>query len=68
MAEQGINIEAVDDAAEAARLAYEAYKAGGGTWLDVESANLKALQARTTAATANAELLMRLARLDSLSD
>jgi len=66
--EQAINIEAVDDAAEAARLAYEAYKAGGGTWLDVESANLKALQAKTTAATANAELLLRLARLENLSD
>lgn len=66
--EQTINIESVDDAAEASRLAYEAYKAGGGTWLDVESANLKALQAKTTAATANAELLMRLARLESLSD
>lgn len=66
--EQTINIESVDDASEAARLAYEAYKAGGGTWLDVESANLKALQAKTTAATANAEILMRLARLDSLSD
>jgi len=67
MAEQGINIEAVDDAAEAARLAYEAYKAGGGTWLDVESANLKALQAKTTAAATNTEILLKLALLDSLT-
>lgn len=64
--EQEINIAAVDDAAEAARLAYEAYKAGGGTWLEVESANLKSLQAKTTAASANAELLLKLALLDSL--
>lgn len=66
LAEQSINIEAVDDAAEAGRLAYEAYKAGGGTWLDVESANLKALQAKTTAASTNAEILLKLAVLDSL--
>jgi outer membrane protein TolC len=67
LAEQEINIEAVDDAAEASRLAYEAYKAGGGTWLEVESANLKALQAKTTAAAANAEILIKLALLDSLT-
>lgn len=67
LAEQSINIDAVDDADEAARLAYEVYKAGGGTWLDVESANLKQLQAKTLAASANAEILLRLAVLDSLN-
>ncbi len=67
LAEQALNIEAVDDAAEAARLAYAAYKAGGGTWLDVESANLKELQAKTTAATTDAEILMKLAILDNLT-
>jgi outer membrane protein TolC len=65
--EQLINIDAVDDAEEAGRLAYEAYKAGGGTWLEVESANLKALQAKTTLASANAEILLKLAVLDSLT-
>lgn len=65
--EQGLNIEAVDDAAEAASLAYEGYKAGGGTWLDVESANLKSLQAKTAAASTNAEILLKLALLDSLT-
>ena len=67
MAEESINIEALDDASEAARLAYEAYKAGEGTWLDVESANLKELQAKTTAAETNAEILLKLAVLDSLT-
>ncbi|MDD2806377.1 MAG: TolC family protein [Elusimicrobiales bacterium] len=67
LAEQEINIEAVDDAVEAARLAYEAYKAGGGTWLEVESANLKSLQAKTTTANANSEILIKLALLDSLT-
>jgi outer membrane protein TolC len=67
LAEQAVNIEAVDDAVEAAKLAYESYKAGGSTWLDVESANLKTLQAKTAAASANAEILMKLAVLDSLN-
>ena len=67
MAEESINIEALDDASEAARLAYEAYKAGGGTWLDVESADLKELQAKTTAAETNAEILLKLAVLDNLT-
>ena len=67
MAEQPLNIEAIDDAAEAARLAYSAYKAGGGTWLDVESANLKELQAKNTAVSTNAEILLKLAVLDSLT-
>lgn len=67
LAEQEINIDAVDDAAEAARLSYEAYKSGGATWLEVESANLKELQARTTAAAANAEILLKLALLESLT-
>jgi len=68
MEEQTINIDAVDDADEAARLAYDSYKAGGSTWLDVESANLKALQAKTTLASANAEILLKLAVLASLTE
>lgn len=67
LAEQEINSEAVSEASEAARLAYDAYKAGGGTWLEVESSNLKELQAKTTAATTNAEILLKLSQLDSLS-
>ncbi|MBU2573535.1 MAG: TolC family protein [Elusimicrobia bacterium] len=66
LTEQSLNIGAVAEAEEAARLSYEAYKTGSGTWLEVESANLKALQARTTAASANAEILLKLALLDSL--
>ena len=68
MEEQAINIDALDDATEVEKLSYAAYKAGGGTWLDVESANLKELQAKTTAATANAEILIKLAQLESLSE
>ena len=67
IAEQSINIEGVDDAAEAAKLAYASYKAGGSTWLDVESADLKELQAKTTTASTNAEILLKLAVLDNLT-
>lgn len=67
LAEQTLNIGAVEEAEEAARLAYEAYKTGSGTWLEVESANLKILQARTIAASTNAGILLKLALLDSLS-
>jgi len=67
VSEQALNIEAVDDAAEAAKLAYDSYKAGGGTWLDVESADLKTLQAKTTTASTNTEILLKLAVLDSLT-
>ena len=66
--EQDLNVEAVSCAEDAAKLAYAAYRSGGGTWLEVESANLKALQAKTTAASANAEILMKLAVLDSMGD
>lgn len=67
LAEQGINKSAADDAQEAAKLAYDSYKSGGSTWLDVESADLKELQARTASASADAEILLNLALLDSLT-
>lgn len=67
LSEQALNSGAIQEAEEAARLSYEAYQTGSGTWLDVESANLKVLQARTTAASANAEILHKLALMDSLS-
>ena len=67
LAEQAINKSAADDAQEAARLAYDSYKSGGSTWLDVESADLKELQAKTASAATDAEILLNLALLDSLT-
>ncbi|HNT96926.1 MAG TPA: TolC family protein [Elusimicrobiales bacterium] len=64
--EQAVNIEAAEEAGEAAGLAYAAYKSGGATWLEVESANLRALRARTDLASVNAGVLIKLAVLDSL--
>lgn len=67
LSEQALNAGEIQEAEEAARLSYEAYRTGSATWLEVESANLKVLQARTTAASANAEILLKLALMDSLS-
>lgn len=67
IAEQALNIESIDDATDAAKLAYASYKAGGSTWLEVESTNLKELQAKTTAASTNTEILLQLAVLDNLT-
>lgn len=67
LTEQALNSAAIKEAEEAAGLSYEAYQTGSATWLEVESANLKVLQARTTAASANAEILLKLALMDSLS-
>lgn len=64
--EQGINIEASEEAAEAAALSYAAYKSGGATWLEVESANFRVLRARTDLAAANSGILIKLAVLESL--
>lgn len=66
-ARQKINIEAVDTALEAAELTYGAYKAGGATYLEVENANLSVLSAKTTSASATAEMLYQLAVMASLA-
>jgi len=66
-ARQKINIEAVDAASEAAELTYGSYKTGVATYLEVENANLRVLSAKTTAASATAEMLYQLAVMASLA-
>lgn len=51
---------------EIARLTYSAYKAGRSTFLEVQSANLGALEAKTSKARADAQALIQLATLASL--
>jgi HAE1 family hydrophobic/amphiphilic exporter-1 len=51
---------------EIARLTYSAYKAGRSTFLEVQSANLGALEAKTARARADAQGLIQLATLASL--
>ncbi len=62
-----INEKSVSEAETLARLVYDAYKAGGATYLDVEKANLRVLQTKVIHANTRVENLMQLAILDSLS-
>src|SRR5208282_6732772 len=48
--EEALDHESVDETAEIARLRYSSYRDGGSTILDVETANLSAVDARVTAA------------------
>ena len=57
---------AASDAAEAARLVYDAYLAGEVIFLEVQRANFRALSARVEAARTDSKLLVELARLENL--
>lgn len=57
---------AARDAVEAAKLIYDAYLAGEVIFLEVQRANLKALQAKVDAARTDAQLLGQFARLENL--
>lgn len=55
------------DAEELARLVYRAYRAGSSNYLEVQSANLRALEAKVQAARTRAQVLIQLAALASLT-
>ncbi|HVE13666.1 MAG TPA: TolC family protein, partial [Elusimicrobiota bacterium] len=55
------------EADEVARLTYSAYQAGHSSLLEVQSANVRAVEARTERARADAEALIELAVLASLA-
>jgi cobalt-zinc-cadmium efflux system outer membrane protein len=65
--QEALDRESVSETGEISRLKYLMYKEGGLTFLEVENANLKALQSKVTAALTQAQMLIRLATLDSLS-
>jgi len=65
-AQQGINTRFAAEAQEAASLTYASYKAGRSTYLEVQSANLRVLSARTILANTDAQMLIDLALLASL--
>ncbi|OFZ01920.1 MAG: hypothetical protein A2Z97_01840 [Bdellovibrionales bacterium GWB1_52_6] len=56
------------ETAELAALVYESYKAGRSGYLEVQSANLRALDARVQAARNEVQILMQLALLENLTD
>jgi outer membrane protein TolC len=62
-----VNQTAVSETDELARLMYGAYQAGGARFLEVESANVRVLQARIFSIRNDIQILMQLAVLSSLS-
>ena len=66
-AQQEVNRAAVSETAELARLVYESYQSGRSTFLEVQTANLRALEAKMQAARTDAQTLAQLAVLRSLS-
>ncbi len=59
--------QAVDETGQIARLRYASYKIGGSTILDVETANIDAIEALIAAAQTKTQALIELATLESLS-
>ena len=67
-AQREINRQAASEALELSRLTYESYKAGRATYLEVQSANLRELEARVQCARTDTQLVMQLSVLASLSE
>jgi len=63
-----INRQAAAEARELSRLTYESYQAGRATYLEVQSANLRELEARVQCARTDTQLVMQLSVLASLSE
>jgi outer membrane protein TolC len=62
-----LDVDLVKEAEEFAKLVYDSYKAGRSSYLDVQQANVKALQYQVQAVATNSALLVQLASLASLS-
>jgi len=62
-----LNAEMVGETEEISRLIYSSYKNGRTNYLDVQSANLRALEAKVQAARTTAQFLIQSATLESLS-
>jgi outer membrane protein TolC len=63
----GINETASRETGELAGLVYEAYRAGGARFIEVEATNLKAMEARVQEVRTRVEMLGQLAVLKSLA-
>ena len=62
-----INETAAKETGELADLVYEAYRAGGARFIEVQAANLKAMEAKVQEARTRVEMLGQLAVLRSLA-
>lgn len=65
--QQKLDALSVSETGELARLVYASYQAGRSSHLEVQSANLRALEAKARAARTDAQTLIQLAIIDSLS-
>ena len=65
--QQGLNATAVSETDELAALTYKAYRAGTERFLEVQTANFQALNAKVLAVSNDIQILMQLAVLSSLS-
>lgn len=67
IAQQEINRQYVMQAEELARLVYSSYIAGRSTFLEVQTANTRALEAKIQSLRTDIQVLMQLAVLENLS-
>jgi outer membrane protein TolC len=65
--QEKLNDEAVSETTDLAKLTYKSYKAGTVRFLEVQTANLQALDAKIQSVSNNVQLLMQLSVLSSLS-
>ena len=65
--QQTLNVTAVSETNELAALTYKAYRAGTQRFLEVQTANFQALNAKVLAVSNDIQILMQLAVLSSLS-
>jgi len=63
-----INEIAVSEAARLAEITYKSYTAGSATYLEVEDANFKSLEAKIESASTKVQILLNLAGLASLGE
>jgi outer membrane protein len=66
-AQLALNQAQVQQTSDLADLEFKAYKIGGATYLEVQSASLRALEASTDLVTTKTEMLIELATLDASS-
>jgi outer membrane protein TolC len=67
LAQQAIFSQSISETEKLQKLTYESYRAGSSTFLEVQSANLRVLEINVASAQNDAQLLIQLAILDSLS-
>ena len=66
-AQRALQQEQVQQAAALAELVFKAYRIGGTSYLEVQSASLRTLEAGTALAGTETQMLIELAALDALS-